>query len=377
MTDIELREKKIAIVADWLTNKGGAERVIETFLEIFPDADILTTVYNADNMAGFVNPKKVTTSFLQYIPWARTKWKMFLPLLPVAIESLDLSKYDIVLSSSSSVAHGALTKPETIHYCYCHNPMRYAWDGCHEYIEQSSFNKIIKFFIPIFLSYIRLWDYFSASRPDYYIANSNFVKKRIKKYFKEESDVIHPPVDTTMFSPAEDDKLGDYFVILSRLVHFKKVDLVVRAFSKLGLSLKVVGQGPEEDYLKSIAGPSIDFLGHVENDQVAKLLQRCQALIFPQEEDFGITPLEAMASGRPVIAYKAGGALETVVEGITGTFFEEQTEDCLMDAIRSFDARAYNKDLLRKNAMKFSKQRFKKEIKDFIINKIELKKRLA
>jgi len=362
---------KVAIVADWLTNMGGAENVIENFMELYPDADIFTTVYNPDKMSEEFQKREINTSFLQYIPLARKNWKIFLPFLPMAIEQLDLSKYDLVLSSSSSIAHGAITNPQTMHVCYCHNPMRYVWDGCHEYIEQSGYNKFIKLIIPFILNYVRTWDYYAADRPDFYIANSKFVKTRIKKYFNQKSDVIHPPVDTTMFSPATDDKLGDYFVILSRLVHFKKVDLVVRAFSKLGLTLKVVGEGPEKEYLESIAGPSVDFLGRIGNEEMGKLLQRCQAMIFPQEEDFGITPLEAMASGRPVIAYKAGGALETVVEGVTGTFFEEQTENCLMDTIRNFDAHAYNKTLLRQHAMKFGKQRFKKEIKEFIDKKLE------
>jgi glycosyltransferase involved in cell wall biosynthesis len=361
---------KVAIVADWLTNMGGAERVIETLLELYPDADLFTTVYNPNKMSENFTKRKIKTSFLQYIPSARHNWQKFLPLLPLAIEQLNLDNYDLVISSSSSIGHGVITKSKTLHFCYCHNPMRYAWDGCHEYIEESKFNKITKFFIPIFMNFIRVWDYYSADRPDYYIANSKFVKKRIKKYFDRDSKVINPPVDTTTFSPASDDKIGDYFLVLSRLVHFKKVDLVVRAFSKLGLSLKIVGTGPEEENLKKIAGPSIDFLGHVSNFEVSKLLQRCQALVFPQEEDFGITPLEAFASGRPVIAYKAGGALETVVEGITGTFFEKQTEDCLMDTIRDFDAHSYNKDLLRKHALKFSKTRFKKEIKEYIESKL-------
>jgi glycosyltransferase involved in cell wall biosynthesis len=361
---------KVAIVADWLTNLGGAERVIETIMELYPDADLFTTVYNPDKMSKVFHERKITTSFLQYIKAARTNWQKFLPLLPAAIENLDLTGYDVVISSSSSVGHGVLTSPDTLHFCYCHNPMRYAWDGCHEYIEESKFGKITKAIIPYFLNYIRLWDYYAADRPDYYIANSKFVKKRIKKYFEKDSVVIHPPVDTTMFSPADDDKIGDYFLVLSRLVHFKKVDLVVRAFSKLGLTLKIVGTGPEEEHLKDIAGPSVDFLGHVSNAEVGKLLQRCQAMIFPQEEDFGITPLEAMASGRPVIAYKAGGALETVVEGVTGTFFEEQTEDCLMDVVRDFDAHAYNRDLLRKHALKFNKARFKKELKEYIESKV-------
>lgn len=362
---------RVAIVADWLTNMGGAEKVIEMFLDLYPDADIFTTVYNPEKMSErFIN-KDIKTSFLQYIPWARKRWQNFLPLLPVAIETLDLKDYDLVLSSSSSVAHGAITGKDTLHICYCHNPMRYAWDGCHEYIEKSSYNRFMKFVIPFFINLIRLWDFYASDRPDYYIANSEFVKNRISKYFRQKSKVIYPPVDTSLFTPAEDTKLGDYYVLLGRLVHFKKADLVVRVFSKLGLSLKVIGTGPEEEYLKSIAGPSIDFLGSRSDQDVAGLLRRCQALVFPQEEDFGITPLEAMASGRPVIAYKAGGALETVVEGITGTFFQEQTEECLMDVIRDFDAHAYNKELIRKQAEKFSKQRFKKELKAYIDNRME------
>lgn len=363
---------KTAIVADWLTNMGGAEKVIETLLELYPEADVFTTVYNPDKMSEIFTKKEIKTSFLQYIPWARRNWRHFLPLLPIAIESLDLTDYDLVISSSSSVAHGVLTRPNTLHVCYCHTPMRYAWDGSHEYLEHSKYNRVFKAIIPIILNFIRVWDYFAGDRPDYYIANSNFVKKRIKKYFNRDSRVIYPPVDTTLFSPAPDEKIGDYFLVLSRLVHFKKVDLVVRAFSKLGLSLKVVGTGPEEEHLRSIAGPTVDILGHVSDFEVGKLLQRCQALIFPQEEDFGIVPLEAMASGRPVIAYKAGGALETVVEGITGTFFTEQTENCLMDAIREFDAHAYNRDLIRRHAIKFSKQQFKKEIKARIDKRLEI-----
>jgi len=356
---------KIAIVHDWLTNMGGAERVILAFHEIFPDAPIYTTVFNPDRLPDEFKKIDVRTSFIQRLPKAKTKYNMYLPFMPTAFEQFDLSEYDIVLSSSSSCAKGVLTRPDTLHICYCHTPMRYAWDFYNEYKESAA--KWQKKFIPFLMNYIRMWDRLSADRVDYFIANSNEVAKRIKKHYRRESVVINPPVNTDFYTLVDEDE--DYFLIVSRLVEYKRIDIAVEAFNDLGLPLIIIGDGPEKERLQKMAKNNIKFLGRLPDEKVKAYYAKCRAFIFPGEEDFGITPLEAQASGRPVIAFGKGGILDSVVDGVTGIFFREQNKESLKEAVNKFDKINFDKKIIRKHAEEFDIKIFKEKIYEFVLNK--------
>lgn len=360
---------RVALVHDYLNQYGGAERVLETFAEIFPDAFIYTLIYDPKKARGVFSHKKIRTSFLQKIPFAKSYHRIFPFLMPIAIEQFDLSNYDVVLSDSASFAKGVITKPETLHICYCHTPPRFAWDDSHKYIEEFGFPKIIKKVIPFFMNYIRLWDREAALRVDKFICNSNFVAKRIKKYYNREAKVIYPPVDTKMFYPAKSDghRTNEAsFLMVGRLLAYKRFDIAIKAFKGLEHSLKIIGNGPEEKKLKKMAGKNIEFLGELSGVQLRSAYQNCRALIFPQEEDFGIVALEAMACGKPVIAYRGGGALESIKEGETGVFFNEQTPESLIKAVREFRLENFNPQKICKHALKFSKEKFKKKIKNFV-----------
>jgi len=357
---------RIALVHDYLNQFGGAERVLEAFCEIFPDAPIYTLIYDSKKMKGAFSGKKIRTSFLQKIPFAKSKHRIFPLLMPIAIEQFDFSDYDIVLSDSASFAKGIITKPETLHICYCHTPLRYAWDDSHKYIEEFGLPKIIKRFIPFFMNYIRIWDKEAALRVDKFICNSNFVAKRIKKYYSRDAEIIYPPVDTKNFLPSPAKSWGSYFLMVGRLLAYKRFDIAVRAFNELGKPLKIIGDGPEVKKLKKISNKNIEFLGEINREELKNYYQNCLALIFPQEEDFGIVPLEAMACGKPVIAYRGGGALESIKDGETGIFFNEQTVDSLIGAINRFHPEKFDAQTIRAHTMKFDKEIFKKNIKNFV-----------
>ncbi|ABY93544.1 glycosyltransferase family 4 protein [Thermoanaerobacter sp. X514] len=356
---------KIAIIHDWLTNMGGAERVILAFHEIFPDAPIYTSVYNPDKLPEEFRKMDIRTSFIQKLPKAKTKYNIYLPLMPVAFEQFDLSEYDVVLSSSSSCAKGVITRADTLHICYCHTPMRYAWDFYHEYKQNAP--KWQRKFIPFLMNYIRMWDRLSADRVDYFIANSSAVARRIKKHYRRDAVVINPPVDTNFYTPKDEDE--DYFLIVSRLVEYKRIDIAIEAFNDLGLPLIIIGDGPERSKLQKMAKSNIRFLGRLPDEEVKEYYAKCRAFIFPGEEDFGITPLEAQASGRPVIAFGKGGVLDSVIDGLTGIFFKDQNKESLKEAIKRFEKIDFSKETIRKHAEKFDVKIFKKKIYDFIINK--------
>lgn len=291
--------------------------------------------------------------------------------MPMAFESFDLNAYDVVLSSSSSCAKGVVTNPETMHVCYCHSPMRYGWEFYYEYTKDMK--GIKKKLIKYFMNYMKIWDVSSSNRVDYFIANSENVAKRIWKHYKRESVVIHPPVRCNLFEVGNIDE--DYFLVLSRLVEYKRIDLAVKAFNKLGLPLVIIGDGPEREKLEKIAGDNIKFLGRQPDSLIKEYYSKCRAFIFPGEEDFGITPLEAQASGRPVIAFGKGGALETVVEGQTGLFFKNQSVDDLVECIKKFENTKFDKFTIRKHAESFDEKIFKAKIECFIKEKnIEFKK---
>lgn len=356
----------VALVHDWLTNMGGAERVVINFKQIYKNAPIYTTIYNPDNLDDELKNIDVRTSFLQNKKKAKINHQRYFPYMPMAFESFDLNEYEVVLSSSSSCAKGVITNPNTMHICYCHSPMRYGWEFYYEYADKSDMKKIKKDSLKYFMNYMKIWDQVSSNRVDYFIANSENVAKRIWKHYRRESVVIHPPVRCKLFNISESNE--DYFLIVSRLVEYKRVDLAVKAFNELGLPLIIIGSGSELDNLKTIAKDNIRFLGRQPDEVIKDYYSKCRAFIFPGEEDFGITPLEAQASGRPVIAYGKGGALETVVDGKTGVFFNEQTVESIKEAIKKFQMMNFDKSQIRKHAMKFDEEIFKEKISSYVMS---------
>jgi len=363
-----LKNKKIAIVADWLTNFAGSENVILELHKMFPDAPIFTTVYN-EKLKEFKNAK-IKTSFLQKIPFAKTKHQLFLKWMPNAIESFDLSDFDIVISSAHSIAKGIITKTDTIHFSYCHSPMRYAWDDSHRYIRESNFPGIVKKFFPFFMKDIRIWDRLSADRVDYFFANSNFIAKRIKKYYKRNSKVIFPPVDIKKFYTSK--KKGDYFLAMGRLIPYKKFDLIIEAFNDLGLKLKIIGTGSDKKKLIKMAKKNIEFLGFIDKKERNNILSNARAFLFPQVEDFGISAVEAIASGTPLISFYKGGAKD-IVTPENGIFFEEQNKKSLKKAIKEFikNENKFNSEKIRNTSFRFDKTVFRENIINYISQVIQ------
>lgn len=356
---------KIAIVHDWLTNMGGAEQVVINFKEIYKEAPIYTTFYNPNKLDDKLKNIEVKTSHLQKKKMVENHKKYF-PLMPMAFEKFDINKYDVILSSSSSCAKGVITKPGSVHICYCHTPMRYAWEKRDEYTE--GMGKLKKKLVEILCHYMRIWDVASSNRVDYFIANSTEVQKRIKKHYKRDSVVINPPVRCNMFNISETD--GDYYLVLSRLVGYKRFELAVQACSELGKKLVVIGEGPEKEKLEKLANENVTFLGRQPDEVVKKYMSECKALLFPGEEDFGIVPVEAQSSGRPVIAYGKGGVLDSVIDGKTGVFFKEQTVESLKEAINKFETMKFDKEEIRKHALEFDESVFQEKIRKFVEEKV-------
>ncbi len=361
---------KVAIVHDWLVNYGGAERVVESFLKIYPDADIYTLVYDKNKMATHFPPEKVHTSFMQKWPMSTKLYTKFLTFMPKAFESFDLSSYDLVLCSSSSCAKGVITSPAVPHIAYIHTPMRYAWDLFFDYRKRSG--SLTKFFMNRWMPSIRLWDFVSSQRIDTLIANSNYIARRIKKFWNRESTVIYPPVDTGRLSPNGKEP-EDFYVVFSRFVPYKRIDLAISACLKLNKKLVVIGSGSCEKELKALAAGSknITFTGRISDKEVEQYLQRCKALIFCAEEDFGIIPVEAQACGRPVIAYGKGGSLETVVDGKTGLFFEQQNIESVAETVNRFEKLSengifFNSKMIAEHSASFSEERFRKQIEETV-----------
>jgi len=358
---------RIAIVHDYLAQAGGAERVVEAMHECWPEAPIFTSVYDPDATFPSFRQMDVRTSFLQRLPFARSSkfHKVALPLYPLAFEHLDLSGYDVVVSSSSGFAKGVITGPETCHISYCHTPARFAW-RYHEYISRGGYDRSLRRVLPFIVHFLRAWDYTCAqNRVDYFLANSFNIARRIRKYYGRESEVLYPPVDVHRFQVAEEPS-ADFLLVVSRLLPYKRVDLAVEACSRLGLPLKVVGTGPDLARLKEMAGPSVQFLGRLPDAEVTRLMANCKAFLFPGEEDFGIAPVEAMASGRPVVALRAGGALETVIEGETGLFFDEPTGDSLAATLRRLDELEVHPDRIRAHALRFDVSVFQKRLRRMV-----------
>ncbi|MEF3279929.1 MAG: glycosyltransferase family 4 protein [Elusimicrobiota bacterium] len=360
---------KIAIVHDWLVTYAGAERVLEQIVDIYPDADLFSLIdFLPENKRFFIKNKKVKTSFIQYMPFAKTKYRSYLPLFPTAVESFDLSEYDLVISSSHCVAKGAKVPENALSICYFHTPVRYVWDMREQYLIESNLDRGIKRIVADFiLDYIKRWDIKTINNFKYYIANSNYIKQRILNNYKRESFVIYPPVDIEKFKLC--DKKEDYYLTASRMVPYKKIDLIVKAFSNMpDKKLVVIGDGPDFDKVKKVASKNIELLGWQEDNVLKDYLSKAKAFIFAAEEDFGILPVEAQACGTPVIAYGKGGALETVVEMVSGIFFNEQSVVSIINAVNRFEKMSFNYKKIRENAERFSIERFKKEFKEFVDN---------
>jgi len=354
---------KLALIHDHLIQDGGAEKVLRVMQDIWPKAPTYALFYNKKTFPDF-KEKEIRTSFLQKLPFALKKYQWYIGLMPAATEGHNLSDFDVVVSSSSAFSKGVITRPGAKHICYCHTPTRYLWSDTHSYVAELRAPKILKAFLPPILSRLRLWDQTVAQRVDLFVANSKTVQERIKKYYGRDSIVIHPPVETEKFYISNEPK--NYFLVGGRLVPYKRYDLIVEAFNRIGLPLKIFGTGPIEADLKKQAKKNIEFLGRVSDEERIKLYANCRAFLHPHEEDFGITAVEAMAAGRPVIALKKGGATETVVEGVTGEFFEEQIWEELADHILRFDEKKYNPETIKAHAENFSVERFKQQMKHLV-----------
>jgi glycosyltransferase involved in cell wall biosynthesis len=363
----------VGIVADWLVTFAGAEKVIAEFINIYPESEIYSVVdFLSDDSRKLFNGKKSTTSFIQRLPFAKTKYQSYLPLMPLAIEQLDVIKHDIVLSSSHAVAKGVLTGPDQLHISYVHSPIRYAWDFQHQYLRESGLNKGLKGKLARwFLHKIRMWDYRTANGVDHFIANSQFIARRIKKVYGRDADVIYPPVDVERFTLQEEKE--DFYFTASRMVPYKRIDLIVEAFSQMpDKKLIVIGDGSDMAKIKAKAGSNIEILGYQPDDVMQSHMQRAKAFVFAAEEDFGITPVEAQACGTPVIAFGKGGALETIrpygESKSTGIFFQEQSVASLLEAVQKFELvrESIDPNDCRDNALRFSAERFHRELDEYI-----------
>lgn len=355
---------RVAIVHYWLVSMRGGEKVVEAFSDLYPDADIFTLVYDEKSVSEKIKRHRVIPSFLQKIPGAVRHYQSLLPLMPFALESLDVSGYDLVLSSESGPAKGITPGPNATHICYCHSPMRYLWDQYHFY--RASSGPLTRAVLPWIAPPLRAWDVTTSARVDKFVANSRHVANRIEKYYRRDSIVLNPPVSVEDFSAkAQPD---DFYLCAGQLVGYKRIDLAVRAFTRMGENLVVIGEGPEADRLKRMAGPTIRFLGRTPFAELKDMLARCRALIFPGTEDFGIVPVEAMASGRPVIAHASGGVLDSVVPDRTGILFEEQSEDGLIEAVRRFRSleETLHPLIIQNHAQQFSKARFEERMLEII-----------
>jgi len=361
-----MKNLKIAIVADWLTNYGGAESVISAFHDLFPEAPIYTTMYKPAKMQELGHLKNIHTSWLDKIPFVRHQW--LLGQMPTAVEMFDLDEYDIVLSSCHSVSKGVITKPDTLHICYCHTPMRYAWESWDLETRIKKFPRILHGLIRRKIKKIKQWDYCAAQRVDEYIANSSYIAGQIKKYYNRDSYVIYPPVHTEKFKPVQNPS-NNFYLAVGRLIPYKKFDLIVETFNKIGLPLKIVGVGPDYKKIKNMAKSNVEILGRVSDSELSDLYANCKAFIFPQIEDAGIVPLEAMSAGRPIIALNRGGSLDSMKEGVTGIFFKEQTIEDLSLAINRFEKMEFDVKKIRDHAKQFDVENFKEKIKKFIDEK--------
>ena len=361
---------KVAIVHYWLVGMRGGEKVLESLIDLYPNADIYTNVYNKSKISEKINNQIVITTFIDKIPFSKKCYKYFLPIMPIALFFLNLKKYDLIISSESGPSKGFRKSKKSLHICYCHSPMRYIWDMTDEYLKDVSILKrlVAKFFFPI----LRLWDVNTASSVDEIIVNSYFVKERVKKFWNRNSFVLGPPVNINSFKINYDSN-KDYYLVLSQLVSYKKVDLAVKAFNKLNKKLIIIGEGDDIERLKIISNDNINFLGWQSDENKKEYLANSKALIFPGIEDFGIVPIESMASGRPVLAFKKGGALDYIRHDVNGIFFNEQSIESLVEAVNKFEVEfnQFDSDLIKKTVYKFDKEKFKTYFSKFVQEKLK------
>lgn len=354
---------KIALAHDYLIQMGGAERVVEVFHEMFPEAPIYTTVYNERGLPATLSAADIRSTWLQRMPGVKGNFKRMLPLYPLAIRDFDFREFDVVLSSSSAFMKSIQVPKHTFHLCYCHTPMRFAWDY-DSYIAREKRPGVVKQALRVYMDRLKKWDERTSGNVNQFIANSSIVKERIKKYYNRQSDVIFPPVHTSRFHSTA--RIGDYYLVVARLVSYKRIDLAVEAFNQSGLPLLIVGDGPDRKRLAELAKPNVKLLGRLDDAEVTRMMAECRALIFPGEEDFGITPLEVNAAGRPVIAYRAGGALDTIVPGVNGLFFSRQEPEDLIAAVQEAENYPWDVEQIMAHARKFDEEAFKVHFRQYV-----------
>ena len=353
---------KVALVHEWLVDHSGSEKVLEQMLQVFPEADLFSLVeFLPDDLKPFIRHKEVTTSFIQKLPLARKHYRNYLPLMPLAVEQLDVSAYDVVISNSHAVTKGVITRSDQLHLCYCHSPVRYAWDLYHQYLGEAGLRRGLRGAVAkLLLHYLRLWDLGTVNRIDHFMANSHYIARRIHKVYRRSATVVHPPVDTEGFTLQTNKE--DFYLTASRMVPYKRIDLIVRAFARMpDKQLIVIGDGTEMKKVRAAAGPNVTLLGFQPFAVLKDHLQRARAFVFAAEEDFGIIPVEAQACGTPVIAYGRGGSRETIINEKTGVFFNEQTEESIVGAVKRFEQIAHrlSPQVIRQQAEKFSTEVFR------------------
>lgn len=354
---------KFALVHDWLNQVGGAEDVLDTLVKLYPDAPLYTSIYAPDLMPAHYRDWDIRTLWLDRMPGIHNRHQPYLPLYPMAWGGLDLSAYDVVLSNKSGFCHGFQHSEDTLHICYCLAPTRYVWQ-LESYIAREGLGKPVQAALRPVVAALKRWDYAAAGRVQHFIAISTEIQERIKTYYGRESVIIYPPVDTSRFQPSP--TVEDYFLIVSRLIPYKRIDLAVQAATRLGLPLKIGGKGRDLERLQAMAGPTVEFLGYVADSDLPDLMARCKAFLFPGLEDFGITPVQAQAAGRPVIAFGGGGALDTVIPGKTGEHFHEMTVDSLAEVMQNFDGDAYDSAVIRAHAEQFDTSVFNQQITAYV-----------
>ncbi len=359
---------KTALVHDWMNQIGGAEDVLETLVEMYPNVPIYTSLYSPKRMPPHWHAWDIRTSFIDKLPFAAKKQQLYFPVYPFAFETFDFREYDLVITNKSGFSHGIVTGPETLHICYCLTPTRYVW-RYHQYAEQERLGKLSRMAIQPFLTWLRVWDRVAADRVDHFVAISQEVRHRIAKIYRRDSVIIYPPVDTTRFEPSN--CVEDYYLMVGRLVPYRRLDLLIEAFNKMKRPLLIAGSGRDRERLEALANDNIKFLGYVPDDELPDLIARCKAFMFPGEEDFGIAPIQAMAAGRPVIAYAGGGALDTVIDGQTGVLFKEQTVAGIIEAVEGFEPNSVSPLTIRQHAEQYDTAVFKQKMHDFIAQKQE------
>jgi len=359
-----MNKPSIALIHDHLAQNGGGERVLAVLQEFFPDAPTFTTVWDKKKADPLFNDKDIRTSFIQRWPFGIRKYQWYLPFMPVAFEHFDMTPYSLIISSNSALAKGIIAPEGSTHVCYCYTPTRYLWTDRNEYIDNLGLPRLVKSALSVYLNYLRVWELEAAPRVDNFIAISRVVQERIKHYYKRESAIIYPPVDVDKFRVGQGS--GKYYVTGGRLTNYKRFDVTVMAFSKLGIPLYVYGDGPEREHLESISNSNVKFLGRVPDDKLNKLYQDAIAFINPQVEDFGLTMIEAQACGRPVIAFNQGGALDIIQDGVSGTFFDEQSWEALADTIIRFDPSKFDSMAIRAHAETFSIASFKTQFFEYL-----------